>query len=76
MPAPPAQPARHRQQRPHHRPLRIGHFGGVAALAYPVVTSISELAGQAITRVGDRAGLRGRNCEKLRQQGLLEHSLA
>lgn len=73
---PASQPGRHRQQRPHRRPLGVGHVRRVAALARPVVAGVPEPVSEAVTREGGRSGPYLREGVELRQQGILGCLLA
>ncbi|MGW1169030.1 hypothetical protein [Streptomyces sp. NPDC002550] len=67
---PTAHPARHGQQRPDGRPIRVRHARRAVLLPGPVVGSVCEPVGQAVTRQGDGAEPSGRRRGTLRHRGL------
>ncbi|KPI17130.1 hypothetical protein OK006_10569 [Actinobacteria bacterium OK006] len=72
LPAPAAQPAGHRQQRPDHGPLRVHHVRGIPPNTFRVIGRVSEPVSDAITRRCSRVELHRREHVQLRQQGLLD----
>ncbi|MFB8182523.1 low temperature requirement protein A [Streptomyces sp. NPDC055966] len=67
---PTAHPARHGQQQPDGRPIRVRHARRAARLPGPVVGSVCEPVGQAVTRQGDGVEPSGRRRGTLRHRGL------
>ncbi len=68
----PLQPGRHRQQRPHSRPLRVRHIRRVPAHPVRMISRVPVHVRETITRSGSRVERCGRERVELRQQGLLE----
>ena len=68
----PAAPAVHPRRRgkgpPHHPPLAIRHVRAVPLPAVRVIGRVPEPVGEAVTRAGGRAGLRGCDHVQLRHR--------
>ena len=72
LPAPAAQPSRHRKQGPDRRPLRVRHVRGIPPNTFRVIGRIPEPVSDTITRRCNRVELHRREHVQLRQQGLLD----
>lgn len=72
LPSPAPHPARHRQERPDHGPLRIRHVRGIPPNTLRMIGRVPEPVSDAITRRSNRVELHRREHVQLRQQGLLD----
>lgn len=70
LPASALEPGRHRQQRPHGRPLRVRHVRRIPAHPIEVIGRVAVHVREAIARNGRRVEVSGRGRVQQRQQGL------